>query len=74
MPGAQAAPLVPWVPPLRQAPRFLAPKLPKQHGEEALGQSSVHTRDTEVWFRDAGKAPGVTQLSYGGARYTHQMS
>lgn len=74
MPGAQAAPLVPWVPPFSQAPRFLAPKLPKQHGEEALGQSSVHTWDTEVWFRDTGKAPRVTQLSYGRARYTLQMS
>lgn len=38
--------------------------------EEALGQSSVHTRDTEVRFRDAGNVPGVTQLSRGGARYT----
>lgn len=33
MPGGQAAPLVLWVPPLRQAPRFLAPKLPKRHGK-----------------------------------------
>ena len=64
-------PLVPWDPPLTgtQLSYDQAPNLPKQPGKEALCQNSVHTRDTEVRFREAGTVPRVTQLSNDGARF-----
>ena len=75
LPGGQATPTCPLGSCAPPGTHFLASKLPKEHGKGALGQSfRAHTWDTEVQFREAGQAPGVTQLSCGGASYTPQMS